>query len=76
MGKYKKINECIVTMNEAQQERLKVCLKELATLLYEEVDKSQLKSLENIEKTVRSQMLEYVSPEIALFLLNKKLAQK
>lgn len=63
-------------MNEAQQERLKVCLKELATLLYEEANKNQLANLEGIEKTVRSQMLEYVSPEIALFLLNKQQEQK
>jgi len=63
-------------MNEAQQERLKACLKELATLLYEETDKNQLANLEGIEKTVRSQMLEYVSPEIALFLLNKQQEQK
>jgi len=59
-------------MNEDKQERLKACLKELATLLYEEADKSQLTNLEGIEKTVRSQILEYVSPEIALFLLNKQ----
>jgi hypothetical protein len=58
-------------MNEDKQERLKACLKELATLLYEEADKSQLTNLEGIEKTVRSQILEYVSPEIALFLLSK-----
>lgn len=62
-------------MNEDKQERLKACLKELATLLYEEADKSQLTNLEGIEKTVRSQILEYVSPEIALFLLSKQQGQ-
>ena len=62
-------------MNEDKQERLKACLKELATLLYEEADKSQLTNLEGIEKTVRSQILEYVSPEIALFLLRKQQGQ-
>jgi hypothetical protein len=36
-------------------------------LLYEEADKSQIKDLEGIEKTVMSQILEVVSPEIALF---------
>jgi hypothetical protein len=63
-------------MNQDKQERIKVCLKELATLLYEEADKSKLIDLEGIEKTVRSQILEIVSPEIALFLSNKKLEQK
>lgn len=62
-------------MNEDKQERLKACLKELASLLYEKADKSQLVSLEGIEKTVRSQMLEHVSPEIALFLLSKQQEQ-
>ncbi len=45
-------------------------------LLYSEADKSQLIDLEGIEKTVRSQILELVSPEIALFLLKKKQEQK
>ncbi len=59
-------------MNEDKQERLKACLKEIATLLYQEADKSKLINLEGIEKTVRSQILEYVSPEIALFLSRKQ----
>ena len=63
-------------MSQDKQERIKACLKELATLLYEEVDKILLTDLEGIEKTVRSQILELVSPEIALFLSNKKLEQK
>lgn len=63
-------------MNQEKQERLKTCLKELATLLYEEVDTSEMKDLEAIEKTVRSQMLEVVSPKIALFLWNKKQEQQ
>ena len=54
-----------------KQERLQACLQELATLLYEQTDKSELSNLESIEKTVRQQMLEHVSPQIALFLSNK-----
>ena len=63
-------------MNQDKQERIKACLEELATLLYEEADKSKLTDLEGIEKTVRSQILEQVSPEIALFLSNRELEQK
>ncbi len=63
-------------MNQDKQERLKACLEELATLLYEEADKSQVIDLEGKEKTVRSQILELVSPEIALFLSNKQPKQK
>lgn len=63
-------------MNQEKQERIKACLQELSTLLYEEADKSKLADLEGIEKTVRSQILELVSPEIALFLSNRELEQK
>lgn len=59
-------------MSQDIQARIKACVTELATLLYEEADKSQLTDLESIEKKVRSQILESVSPEIALFLLNKR----
>jgi hypothetical protein len=63
-------------MTQDKQERLKACLTELATLLYEGVDKSKLTNLETIETTVRTQILELVGPEIALFLLNKQLVPK
>jgi hypothetical protein len=55
-------------MNQDKKERLKACLEELARLS----DTSQIRDLEGIEKTVRSQILELVSPEIALFLWNKQ----
>ena len=51
-------------MNQDKKERLKACLEELVRLS----DKSQITDLEGIEKIVRSQILELVSPEIALFL--------
>jgi hypothetical protein len=59
-------------MSPEKQKRLKVCLQEIATLLYEETDHSKLNDLESIEKTVRSVILEQVSPNIALFLSNKQ----
>jgi hypothetical protein len=59
-------------MTPEQQKRLQACLQELATILYEQTDKSQLTDLESIEKTVRTQMLEQVSPQIALFLSSKQ----
>jgi hypothetical protein len=64
------------TMTPDKQERIKACLRELATLLYSEADKSKLTDLEGIEKTVRSQILEHVGPEIALFLSNRQQEQK
>jgi hypothetical protein len=63
-------------MNLDKQERIEACIQELASLLYEESDKSQLTDLEGIEKTVRQQVLERVSPEIAIFLSKKRQEQK
>jgi hypothetical protein len=63
-------------MTTDKRERIEACIQELAALLYEETDKNQLQDLESIEKTVRQQILERVSPEIAVFLSNKKQAQK
>jgi len=59
-------------MTPEKQERLQACLRELATLLYEQTNPSELTDLESIEKTVRTQMLEHVSPQIALFLSNRQ----
>lgn len=59
-------------MTPEKQERLQACLRELATLLYEQTNPRELTDLESIEKTVRTQMLEHVSPQIALFLSNRQ----
>lgn len=59
-------------MTPEKQERLQACLQELAAILYEETNHAELTDLESIEKTVRTQMLEHVSPQIALFLSNKQ----
>jgi hypothetical protein len=61
-------------MTPQKQARMKACIQELAALLY--ADKSKLIDLEGIEKTVRQQMLELVSPNIAIFLSNRRLGQK
>jgi hypothetical protein len=63
-------------MTTDKQERIEACIQELAALLYEEADKSQLRDLEGIEKTVRRQILERVSPEIAIFLSKKRQEQR
>lgn len=59
-------------MNPEKQARLQACLQELASILYEQTNSADLKNLESIEKTVRAQMLEHVSPQIALFLSRRQ----
>lgn len=58
-----------MTPEEAQ--RLQVCAQEMAAILYKNTPTEELKTLEGIEKAVRQQMLQYVSPEVAVFLSNK-----
>jgi hypothetical protein len=43
-------------MTTDNPERIEACIQELAALLYEEADKSQLVDLEGIEKTVHRQI--------------------
>lgn len=59
-------------MTPEDQERLQACTQEIAEILYRNSDKAVLKTLEGIEQTVRQQMLEQVSPEVALFLSTVK----
>ncbi len=61
-----------ITMTPEKAQRLQACVQEIATILYEETATSKLTDLENIEKTVRNQMLEHVSPKVALFLSSKQ----
>ena len=63
-------------MTPEEQERLQACTQEIAEILYRNSDKQVLKTLEGIEQTVRQQMLEHVSPEVALFLSNIKPVQR
>jgi hypothetical protein len=55
-------------MTPEEQDRLRACTQEIAEILYRNSDKVALTTLEGIEQTVRQQMLEQVSPEVALFL--------
>lgn len=55
-------------MSPEDQERLQACSQEIAEILYRNSDKMPLETLEGIEISVRQQMLEHVSPKVALFL--------
>lgn len=56
-------------MTPEEMARIKACSQELADILYRNTAASELNDLDGIEKSVRRQMLEHVSPEVALFLL-------
>lgn len=62
-------------MTPEEKERLQAAGKEIAAILYKNTSPSELETLERIEKTVRAQILEHVSPQIAFFLSNRRQAQ-
>lgn len=46
-------------------------LEAIAALLYEETEAEQVESLAKIENTIRKQTLEYITPQLGVFLSNK-----
>lgn len=60
-------------MTPEDQERLDACTAEIAEILYRNSNSERLDSLDGIEQTVRQQMLEEVSPRVALFLSTSRL---
>ncbi len=60
-----------MTMTPEESQRLQACIQEAAAILYRNTASGELKTLESIEKTVREQILQHVSPKIALFLSAK-----
>lgn len=63
-------------MTPEDSQRLEACLQEVAEILYRQTSTTELKNFESIEKVVRRQMLERVSPKIAFFLSKKSLGLK
>lgn len=59
-------------MTPEDQDRLHACTQEIAEILYRDSDPAALNTLEGIETTVRQQMLDKVSPKVALFLSKRK----
>jgi hypothetical protein len=63
-----------MTPEEAQM--LRAHTDEIAAILYRNTDPTTLKSLEDIEQTVRTHMLKHVSPHIGTFLSEKRRKQQ
>lgn len=55
-------------MTPEKAETIKDYAEAIAALLYEEAEPEQLTTLAGIEKTVRDQLLEHVTPHIGVFL--------
>lgn len=63
-------------MTPSEREELEVCLKRVGEILYNNSNAEKIETFEGIEKTVREQVIEYVSPQIALFFSRKRPEQK
>ena len=63
-------------MNQEKREQIQAHATAIAALLHEEASQEQLQTLEDIEVTVRQQVLEYVSPAIGNFLSKPKQGHK
>ena len=61
-----------IIMTPAERLELETCLKRASEILYNNSDTDSLETLADIEITVRNQVLEHVSPKIALFLSQKR----
>ena len=46
-------------------------IEAIAALLYDETESEKVESLEKIESTIRKQTLEYITPELGVFLSNR-----
>ena len=58
-------------MTPEDEKELKRHIDAIADILYKQTKPEQLKSLSQIEETVRKQTLEYISPQIGFFSSQK-----
>lgn len=59
-------------MTPEKEEKLTKYIDAIAALLYEEAEPEQVESLAKIEETVRKQTLEYITPQLGIFLSQKR----
>jgi hypothetical protein len=59
-------------MTPEDQQALTTYAREIAKILHRNAPPEAIQTLEGIEKTIRGQLLDHVSPEIALFLSKRR----
>ena len=58
-------------MTPEEEKELKEHLGAIAKILYQQTKPEQVKTLAQIESTVREQTLQYITPQLGFFLSNK-----
>ena len=64
-----------MSLTPEQQKAVEYHSREIAKILHTEADPEAIETLEGIEKMVRAQVLEHVSPKIGVFLSKLKQEQ-
>jgi hypothetical protein len=59
-------------MTLEDQKAITACARTMAAILHRNTAKENIQTLEGIEVTVRNQLIEYVNPEVALFLWKQR----
>lgn len=65
------ITQRVTAMSPEDKQALEHYAREIAKILHRNTPTETITTLEGIEKTVRGEILEHVSPEIGVFLSNK-----
>jgi hypothetical protein len=63
-------------MSPEQQQALQQHVQEIAKILYQSSNPKDIETLEGIEKTIRAQTLEHISPQLGVFFSNKGQGQQ
>lgn len=63
-------------MTPEQQQAIQTNVEAIAAILYADCDPESLKTLEELELTVKDKVLTHVTPQIGIFLSQKLAAQK
>lgn len=62
-------------MTPEEKKELTKHINAIGKILYKQTKPEQVETLAEIEKTVREQMLEHISPQIGIFLSNREQEQ-
>ena len=62
-------------MTPDEEKELAKHIKAIGKILYKQTKPEQVETLAKIEETVREQVLEYISPQIGVFLSDKEQEQ-
>lgn len=63
-------------MTPEQQQAIQTHVEAISAILYADCDPESLKTLEDIEITVKHKVLTYVTPQLGVFLSTQLVAQK